>query len=43
MRMLVKIFLSSHNKQTAVDSEQCNVQNTKIRNRKLDRMIKRIR
>lgn len=35
----IKIFLSPHNEETAVDSEQRNVENFQIRNRKLDRMI----
>jgi hypothetical protein len=36
--MNIKIFLS-HNKETAADSEQRNVENCQIRNGKLDRMI----
>jgi hypothetical protein len=37
--MNIKIFSSSHNKETAVDSEQSNVENCQFRNGKLDRMI----
>jgi hypothetical protein len=37
--MNIKIFFSSHKKETAVDSERRNVENCQIRNGKLDRMI----
>lgn len=37
--MNIKTFFSSHNKESAVDSEQRNVENCQIRNGKLDRMI----